>query len=88
VKFNPRHIKPKPNALKTKSTSNIQAIKLNIFHKFYEKENFEIFKKAKFKDDQLISYFFFQFQFHTIIKNGWQVQLHFTNNILKSLGLS
>jgi hypothetical protein len=44
VKFNPRPTKPKLNALKTKSTSNIQAIKLNISNKFYQKESFEIFK--------------------------------------------
>jgi hypothetical protein len=77
--FNPRPIRPKPNALKTKSTSNIQAMELNVF---------EIFKQEKFEDEQLIRYFLFQFQFHIVIKLGWQVQLHFTNNISKSPKLS
>ncbi len=39
------------NALKTNITSNIQAIKLNIFNKFVEKKNFEIFKQTKFEDE-------------------------------------
>jgi hypothetical protein len=70
AKFNPSPTKPKLNALKTKNTSNIQAIKLNIFNKFYQKENFEIFKQATFEHEQLIRYFLFQFQFHTITKSG------------------
>ncbi len=45
-KSNPKPNRPKPNALKIKSTSNIQAIKLNIFNKFYQKESLEIFKKT------------------------------------------
>ncbi len=49
---------------------------------------FEIFKQEKFEDEQLIRYFLFQFQFHIVIKLGWQVQLHFTNNISKSPKLS
>jgi hypothetical protein len=44
VKFNPRPTKPKLDALKTKSKSNIQAVKLNILNRFYQKESFEIFK--------------------------------------------
>jgi hypothetical protein len=35
VKFNPRPTRPKPDALKTKSTNNIQVIELNILNKFY-----------------------------------------------------
>jgi hypothetical protein len=44
-----------------RGTSNIQAIELNVF---------EIFKQAKFEDEQLIRYFLFQFQFHIVIKSG------------------
>jgi hypothetical protein len=66
--FNPRPIKPKPNALKTKSTNNIQAIELNVF---------EIFKQAKFEDEQLIRYFLFQFQFHIVIKSGLASMIEF-----------
>jgi hypothetical protein len=53
----------KPDVLKTKSTSNIQVIE-------FENEMFETFKQAKFEDEQLISYFLFQFQFCTITKCG------------------
>jgi hypothetical protein len=35
VKFNLRPTMPKPNALKTKSTNNIQVIELNILNKYY-----------------------------------------------------
>jgi hypothetical protein len=58
AKFNPRPTRPKPDALETKNTSNIQKIELNIFKKFYQKESFEIFKQEKFEDEQLIWYFF------------------------------
>jgi hypothetical protein len=60
----------KPDALKTKSTSNIQVIEFNIFNIFFQNEMFETFKQAKFEDEQLISYFLFQFQFCTITKCG------------------
>jgi hypothetical protein len=52
AKFNPRPIRPKLHALKTKSTNNIQTIELNIFNKFYRKESFDIFKQAKFEDEK------------------------------------
>jgi len=64
VKFNPKPIKPRLDALKIKSTKNIQAIKLNILNGFYQNKSFEIFKQAKFENEQLIRYFLFQFQFH------------------------
>jgi len=60
--------KPKPIALKIKSTSNIQAIKLNIFNNFDQKESYEIFKQILFEDEQLIKHFLFQF--HNVIKSG------------------
>jgi hypothetical protein len=44
AKFNPRPTKLKPDALKTNNTNNIQAIKLNILNKLYQKESFKIFK--------------------------------------------
>jgi hypothetical protein len=77
VKFNPKPTMPKPNALKTKNTSNIQAIELNILNKFYQKESFEIFKQAKFEDEQLIKYFLFQFQFWIVIKSGLEGTIAF-----------
>jgi hypothetical protein len=49
VKSNPRPTMPKLNALKIKNKTNIQAIKLNIFNKFYQKESFEILKQTKFE---------------------------------------
>jgi hypothetical protein len=70
AKFNPRATTPKPNALKIKSTSNIQAIKLNNFNNFFQKEILEIFKQEKFEDEQLIRYFLFRFQFCPITKCG------------------
>ncbi len=70
AKFNPKPTRPKPDALKTKSTSNTQAIKLNIFNKFYQKESFDIFKQAKFEDEQLIRYFLFRFQFCIVTNSG------------------
>jgi hypothetical protein len=63
-------MRPKLDALKTKNTNNIQAIELNIFNKFYQKESFEIFKQATFEHEQFIKYVLFQFQFRTITKNG------------------
>jgi hypothetical protein len=50
AKLNPRPTKPKPDALKTESTRKIQAIKLNVFLKNYQKESFEIFKQEIFED--------------------------------------
>jgi hypothetical protein len=35
VKFNPRPTTPKLDALKTKSTSDIQVVELDILNKFY-----------------------------------------------------
>jgi hypothetical protein len=61
---------PKPNALKTKNTSNIHTIELNIFNKFYQKESVEIFKQEIFEDEQLIWYFLFQFQFRIVTTSG------------------
>jgi hypothetical protein len=49
VKFNPRPTRAKPNPLKIKNTSNIQAIELNILNKCYQKESFEIFKPKNLK---------------------------------------
>jgi hypothetical protein len=51
AKLNPRPTRPKSNALKTKSTNNIQVTKLNIFNEFYQKEGFEIFKQEKIEDE-------------------------------------
>jgi hypothetical protein len=70
AKFNPRVIKPKLDALKINNTSNIQAIKLNFFNNFFQKEFFEIFKQEKFEDEQLIRYFLFQIQIFTVTKSG------------------
>jgi hypothetical protein len=68
AKFNPRAIRPKPNALKINNTSNIQELKF--FNNFFQKEFLEIFKQAKFEDEQLIRYFLFQIQIFTFTKNG------------------
>jgi len=68
VKSNPRPSSPKPIALNIKCTSNIQAIKLNIFNNFDQKESYEIFKEILFEDEQLIRHFLFQF--HNVIKSG------------------
>jgi hypothetical protein len=73
ARFNPRPTRPKPDALKTKSTNNIQTIELNILNKFYRKESFDIFKPAKFEDEQLIKFFCFNFNFALLQKMGWQV---------------
>ncbi len=69
MKSNPRPFRLQLNALKIKNTSNIQAI-VNIFNRFYQKKSFEIFKQFFSKDEQLIRYFLFQFQFHIATKNG------------------
>jgi hypothetical protein len=77
AEFNPKAIRPRPNVFKTKITSNIQTIELNIFNNFFQKEMFETFKQAKFGDEQLIKYFFFQFQFHIITKCGFTSTIAF-----------
>jgi hypothetical protein len=71
AKFNlTRATRPKLDALKTKSTSNIQTIKNFKFNNFFQKDIFEIFKQEKFEDEQLIRYFLFQLQFRTLTKSG------------------
>jgi hypothetical protein len=70
AKFNLRATRPKLDALKTKRTSNIQAIKFLKFNNFFQNDIFEIFKQEKFEDEQLIRYFLLQLQFHTLKKSG------------------
>jgi hypothetical protein len=62
-------IKSKPDALKAKRISKIQVVEL-IFLIKLTKGKFLDIQTSKFEDEQLIRYFWFQFQFFTIIKSG------------------
>ncbi len=49
MKFNPKATMPELDVLKTKSTSNIQAIKLNIFSFFFKRKFLRYSKKQNLR---------------------------------------